>query len=169
MANKNLFEIMQNNAISTIALHSFILGYSKVAKKKRQRSTNPKLEYLFFVLPIVYNQSSMETFRSSNQLYTALLSNKAIILGLQERAVKMKRQTFDSLNLAFNKGILNYNKEQKKIEVGKQFRAKKLSLFLSQNNTGNNIKKIQDCAFKLGGVFAKKNEKNLQLELNIRF
>jgi hypothetical protein len=169
-SNKNnLFYLMQNPMISAIALHSFTLGYNNVSKNKRGKNPFPKLEYAFFVLPIVYNNSAMETFRSSNQLYTALINNKAIVLGLHERSTKMAGQTFSALNLAFSKNILNYNKEAGTIGLTISYPRRKLPLSLNQASSENTVKKIQDCAHKLGAIFAKKNEKNLQLELNIKF
>jgi len=169
MKQTNLFDLMQNSAISAIALQSFTLGYHNVARYKDNIYPYPKLKYMFYVLPIVYNQDSMEIFKSSNELYTALIKNTSIILGLQERANKMSVQTFDGLNLAFSKKVLELNKQSGTIELLKGFQSKKMTLVLSMNNTYNSVKKIQDCAFKLGSIFAKRNEKNIQLELNIRF
>jgi hypothetical protein len=167
--NSSLFDLLQNSAISSIALHSFTLGFNTVAKLRHKRCLNPKLEYMFYILPIVYNQDSMEIFKGSNELYTALIKNKEIVLGLQDRANKMSIQTFDSLNLAFSKKILQLNKSNNTIELSKGFQSKKLAIALSMNTNYNSIKKIQDSAYKLGSIFAKRNEKNIQLELNIRF
>lgn len=168
MNPSNLFGLIQNSAIGAIALQSFTLGYYGVAKNKEKENPFPKIDYLFYVLPIVYNQSSMNTFRSSNQLYTALLANKAIPLGLQERANKMSQQTFDALNLAFSKQILNYNKEFHTIGLSKGYNNKKLILPMGMSYAENSVKKIQDSAFKLGSLFAKRNKKNIQVELNIK-
>lgn len=165
----NLFSLMQNSAISTIALHSFTLGYNNVAKNKKNRKSFPRLEYTFFVLPIVYNHESRKTFGSSNELYTALINNKSVSLGLQERAGKMAQQTFDGLNLAFSKNILNYNREHKTIGLSRGFQTKKMILPISMMYSENSVKQIQDCAYKLGGIFAKKDEKSIQIELNIKF
>jgi hypothetical protein len=167
--NDTLFTSMQNSALSTIALHGFTLGFFNVAKHKENFNHFPRFTYLFYVLPIVYNQDSMETFKSCNQLHSVLIKDSSIILGLQERANKMSTQTFDSLNLAFSKKILGLNKEDKTIETLKGFQTKKIPLPLSMNDSNNSVKKIQDCAFKLGGLFAKRDEKNIQFELNIRF
>lgn len=166
---RNLFSLMQNSAIGTIAIHSFVLGYYNVAKNKEDKEAYPQLEYVFYVLPIVYNESAMETFKSSNQLYTALKENKSIILGLQDRANKMAEQTFNALNLSFSKKILTYNKINKTIELMADFNAKKLPLFSSMNSSLNSVKRLQDSAYKLGSIFAKRNEINLQIELNIQF
>jgi len=169
MNQNSLFELMQNTAISTIALHSFALGYNNVAKNRENTLPYPRLEYMFYVLPIVYNKNAMETFKSSNELYSVLLKESTIILGLQERANKMSKQTFDGLNLAFSKRILDYNNIDKTIELSKGFSKKKLVLLLSMNNSQNSVKNIQDSAFKLGSIFAKRNKNKIQFELNIRF
>jgi hypothetical protein len=166
MRNHNLFELLQNTAVGAIALHAFTLGYHGVAKHK-EGYPFPKLSYCFYVLPIVYNQDAMDTFRGSNELYTVLIKNSAVILGLQERANKMAEQTFNSLGLAFSKKILTINKEEGTIELCRGFQVKKLPLYLSMNYEDNSVKKIQDCAFKLGCIFAKRNENNIRFELNI--
>ena len=168
MKQKNLCELMQNSAVGAIALHSFILGFYNVAKNKSHKRPFPKLQYLFYVLPIVYNESSMKTFLSSNQLYTALQNNNTIILELQERANKMSKQTFDSLNVAFSKKIISYNSKNKTIELLDGFKSKKIPCS-SVQEPENSVKKIQDSAHKLGGIFAKRNVKQIQIDLNIRF
>lgn len=162
----NLYDIFQNIAIGAIACHSFVQGYYLVAKHKN-KSPYPRLEYLFFVLPIVFNKGTMQTFKSSNELVNAILKNKNIIIGLQDRANKMSAQTFDSLNLAFNKQLLSIN-EKNEILISEEMLRQKISI-PSTMNRENTIKNIQDTAKKLGNIFAKNDERNIQLELNIRF
>lgn len=169
MNQNNLFDIIQNVAVSTIALQSFVLGYHAIAKNKEEKYLYPKIEYLFYVLPIVYHESSMSTFGSSKQLHSALMNNKSIILGLQDRAVKMSKQTFDGLNLAFCKNILFFNKSNNTVGLMDEFSKKKLPLTTSTNFEENSVKKIQTSAYKLGNLFAKTNDKNIQISLNIRF
>lgn len=168
-SGRNLFELMQNDALSIIALHSFTLGYHTVAKNRKSEVTFPRLDYLFFVLPIVYNYSAMLSFLNSNELYTALMKEHSILLGLQERALKMSVQTFDGLNVAFGKKILSINKENGTITLLKPYTSKKLVLAMSSNNSFDSVKQIQDSAFKLGSIFAKKHDSNIQNDLNIRF
>jgi hypothetical protein len=164
----NLYDVMQNVALSALACHSFTLGYYKVAKNKDGCPNYPKLVYVFFVLPIVYHKSTMETFKSSQQLYTAISNNKEITLGLHERANKMSPQTFDALNLAFSKKVLSYNVEEKSLEILRGFQSEKIKIDAILGHE-NKVKIIQDSAYKLGNIFAKNDEKNIQLELNIRF
>ncbi|WP_139063588.1 three component ABC system middle component [Flagellimonas eckloniae] len=164
----NLYDVMQNVSISALACHSFTLGYYKVARNKTEKLNFPKLKYLFFVLPIVYHKTTREVFRSSNELYTAILSDREIILGLQDRANKMSPQTFDALNLTFSKKIMDYNKNEKTIEILYGFKSEKISI-PSSIGRENIVRNIQNSAHKLGHIFAKNTEKNIQLELNIRF
>ncbi|WP_179318817.1 three component ABC system middle component [Winogradskyella helgolandensis] len=164
----DLYDIMQNTALSALACHSFVLGYYKVAKNKNDKKNYPSLDYLFFILPIVYHKDTRVVFKSSNELYNVILKNKEIILGLQTRANKMSPQTFNALNLAFSKKVLSYNKESKAIELARGFMSTKIKIPSSLGHE-NIVKNIQDSAFKLGSIFAKNSEKNLQLELNIRF
>nr|WP_315422396.1 three component ABC system middle component [uncultured Pedobacter sp.] len=165
----NIFELMQNDIIGAIALHSFTLGYHNVAKHKDLEFPFPKLEYIFFVLPIVYNYSSLITFLNSNEVYTALYKEPSIRLGLQERALKMTGQTFNALNIAFSKKILDINTKNFTVSLLKPYTSKKLTLSLAAYKSFDNVKKMQDCACKLGNIFAKRHEKNIQQDLNILF
>jgi Family of unknown function (DUF6521) len=169
MKSDNLFDLMQNSAISALALHSFVLGYNKVSKGKNQEVTYPRIEYLFFVLPIVYNKNALNIFQSSDQLFTAISKDNSITLGLQERANKMSAQTFNGLNIAFSKKILNYNKELKIVELLQGFKSEKIQFNKENIGKDNSVKNIQIAAYKLGSIFAKRNEKNIQIELNINF
>ena len=167
--NDNLFDLFQNIALSTVALQSFTHGYHEIARNKPHIPDFPKLNQMFYVLPIVYNHNAMTVFGNSIDLYTAIVKDTSVTLGLQERANKMAGQTFDSLNLAFSKNILVWNKEQETISLGHGFKARRMTLFMEMNNTRHAVKRIQDSAHRLGNIFAKKNEKNIQIELNIRF
>jgi hypothetical protein len=163
----NLYDILQNVAIGALACHSFVQGYCVLAVSKNNKSNFPKLEYLFYVLPIVYHQDTMRTFKSSTELYTALVKNKSILLGLQDRANKMSPQTFDALNLAFNKELLSIN-EANEITIKPEDLRSKISIQATLGRE-NIVKNIQDTARRLGNMFAKTDDKNIQLELNIRF
>lgn len=169
MKTENLFDLIQNSPISALALHSFTLGYNRVSKGRNDEIQFPRIEYTFFVLPIVYNNNAMEIFKSSDQLYTALSKDHSITLGLQERAQKMAEQTFNGLNLAFSKKILTYNKHYKTIEIMPGFKTERIKFHNENLSTENSIKKIQLTAYKLGSIFAKKNKSNIQIELNINF
>ena len=163
----NLYDILQNVAIGALACHSFVQGYCVLAVSKNNKSNFPRLEYLFYVLPIVYHQDTMRTFKSSTELYTALVKNKSILLGLQDRANKMSPQTFDALNLAFNKELLSIN-EANEITINPEDLRSKISIQATLGRE-NIVKNIQDTARRLGNMFAKTDDKNIQLELNIRF
>ena len=163
----NLYDILQNVAIGALACHSFVQGYCVLAVSKNNKRNFPRLEYLFYVLPIVYHQDTMRTFKSSTELYTALVKNKSILLGLQDRANKMSPQTFDALNLAFNKELLSINEANEITIKHENLRSKiPVQTTLGRENT---VKNIQDTARRLGNMFAKTDDKNIQLELNIRF
>lgn len=164
----NLYDVMQNTGISALACHSFTYGYYSVARHKADKLNYPKLKYMFFVLPIIYHKDTRDIFSSSNELYTAILNNKNIVLGLQERANKMSPQSFDALNLAFSKKVLGYNSKDKTIELLKGYKSSKI-IIPSSSGRENNVRNIQNGAQKLGNIFAKNTEKNIQLELNIRF
>jgi len=167
MREKNLFELLQNAVVGTIALHAFTLGYYNISKRRRADNPFPPLRYYFYVLPIVYNRKAMEVIKGSNDLYSAILKESSIILDLQERANKMSAKTFESLHLAFSKNILRLDAENKSIEMGMEFKTRPLLTMLDPNNSDTSVKRIQSSALKLGAIFAKRDEKNIRFELNI--
>lgn len=160
----NLFEILQNPAVGLIAIHSFILGYNNVAKNKGTDQNYPPLAYLFYVLPIVYDSKAVESMRF--ELYTTLSSNPSLTLGLQERANKMSSQTFDSLNLGFSKQVLALNQDDYTVAI---FEKTQKDLLMQMRLDSQTLKDIRTASKKLGNIFAKKDTKMLQLNLNIRF
>jgi hypothetical protein len=164
----NLYDIMQNTTISALAIHSFILGYYKIARHKKEKSNFPSLLYLFYVLPIVYHRKSRDTFKSSNEIYTAIANDKETVLGLQERANKMSEQTFKAINLLHSKKIADYDKNNKTTILLRGYMSDKINI-PSTSGRENIVRMIQDSAYKLGHIFAKNSDKNLQLTLNIRF
>lgn len=167
--SQNLFDLMQNDALNAIAFHSFTRGFHTVAKNRNSPEQFPKLNYMFYVLPIIYNHLSMMTFLNSQELYTALVKEPSIILGLQERANKMSSKTFDGLNLAFSKKVLSIDKSNNTIILLRPFAGRNLQLDISMNNNSNSVKRIQSSAHRLGAIFAKRNDRNIQMDLNIRF
>lgn len=162
-----IYDILQNDALSALALQSFVLGYYKVARSKKSFPF-PTMNMVFFVLPIVYHRKTRDTFKSSNEIYTALANDKSMTLGLQERANKMSNQTLKALNLLFNKSICGIDFEQNGIILKHGFTSKKIKV-LSTLGREDIIRNIQDSSYKLGLIFAKNNNQNLQQNLNIEF
>lgn len=160
----NFFDIYQNTALSVIAIQSFILGYYKVAMHKPGKKHFPPLSQVFFVLPIIYDNRTMNSIR--NELYTTLTQNKEFTLGLQHRACKMSSQTFEALHLGLSKEVFKLDSENYHLELNENF----LKEFTTKIRFSNNvISDIQKYSKRLGGIFAKKDEKKLQIELNIVF
>lgn len=160
----NLFDVLQNPAIGAIAIHSFILGYNNVAKYKDDKSDFPPLNYLFFILPIIYDNRALMSIKQ--ELYTTTANNKELTLGLHEKAQKMSRQTFESINLGFSKNLFSLDKENYRIEIAPNYNKDILNLIKINDQT---LKNIQIHSKRLGNIFAKKDEKMIQLELDIRF
>lgn len=163
----DLFDVLQNTTIGVIAIQSFILGYNAVTNGKKGEAIDPRIHHLFYVLPIVFESSSVETFKSSMELYTAISKDKNITLDLQKSANKMSAQTFDSLNLGFSKGIFSLDKDSMRIGLTEVY--KNRSILINMKISDQFFKNIRSAAFRLGNIFAKKDEKMLQLTLNIRF
>lgn len=163
---KNLFELIQNPIVAAIALHSFTVGYNNNAKIFKKQLVYPKIEYIFFVLPIVYNQKALNAFSCSYSIGRVLEKDHTLSLGLQERAVKMIDQTYEGLNLAFCKNLIYLDKSNMTIQP---IYDNGRGIPLPKNSTDNDLMKIQRAAKNVGSIFAKTNERNIQNYLNIRF
>ena len=159
----NLFDILQNPAIGAIAIHSFIIGYNNVAKHKEGKNDYPSLNQLFYILPIIYDVSSMKSVK--NELYTTLSENKNLTLELEERARKMSGQTFESLNLGFSKLLFTLNKDDFTVRIEEVDK----NILDMMKIRVQSLKDIQIYSKRLGNIFAKKDEKKLQIDLKIRF
>lgn len=107
----------------------------------------------------------MEVFKTSTSIAKVLDKNRAINIGLQDRAIKMVQQTYDGLNLAFSKKILTIDKEFMTIELLSPYEKKVLPLI--KDNIS--IREMQKSASRMGNIFAKTDERTLQSVLNIRF
>ena len=164
----NLFEILQNPTIGVLAIHSFISGYSRIQNDKTKENPYPPFNSLFYVLPLIYNPSSLQSFKSSFELYTALSKNKELTLGLQDRATKMTEQTFESINLGFSKGIFLLVNDIP-ISIGITPELKGRNILNSMKISDTFFREIKIAATRLGAIFAKKDEKMIQLTLNIRY
>lgn len=162
--NLNLFDILQNPAIGVIAIHSFIIGYNNVAVRNDKKNNFPTINQLFYVLPIIYDISSMKSIK--NELYTTLTENKNLTLELEERARKMSGQTFECLNLGFSKLIFNVNKENFTIGINEEYNKSILNMMRINSES---LRNIQTYSKRLGNVFAKTDLKKLQIDLKIRF
>lgn len=157
MKSLNTFEIIQNVSISALAFHRFTYSYQNTAKIY---ATNdyPKFNYFLPILPLIYHKDSLENINSSNELYTLIAKHPEIYTSLQHRMNKMCIQTFDGLNLAFNKELLMYNQTTHEINS--------LRNPISRNYH-KEIKDIFAGATKLGRWFAKTPIEELQIMLKI--
>jgi hypothetical protein len=163
--DNNLFDLYQNTVLSTIILHTFTLEYNKVAKNYNTGYSFPKFEYMFYVLPIVYNKRARKAFIGGRYINTILSKDNFVITDLQDKANKMSEQTFDALNLAFSKNILVFNESNVTIETFSPFHKKRIGI----SKLYSSLTDMQKCAATLGHIFAKSSDKNIQINLNIRF
>lgn len=128
MKNKDtIFDLMQNSVVGAIAMHSFTPGYN-IAKNREGENKFPSASFFFYVLPIVYNEKAINTVKSCYDLYSVMLKEKSMILGLQHLATSRTGKTFSSHNMAFSKKILLPNLETGTIDLQKGFLYKKLPL-----------------------------------------
>lgn len=153
----NTFDIVQNVAISAFAMHKFTYSFEATAKKY-DVDLYPKIHYFLPILPLIYHKDSLKQINSSNELYTLLAKHPEFYSSLQHRMNKMSVQTFDAINMGFNKGLLTYNKETHQISslrnpIVKIYHEDIINIFLGAN--------------KLGRWFAKAPIEEIQIMLKI--
>lgn len=163
MKQIDLFDILQNPPLGVLAIWGFVQGYQEKAQEQNPlgKSSEPLIEYLFFVLPIIYNHDMRQTLKGSYKLSTLIDKNENVILDLQERAEKMRAQTIECLNLAFSKKILALDIPNHTVKL---FTTNNIP----RNWRGRYINEIINCSNRLGKFFALNTEKTIQTTLNIR-
>ncbi|RGU35944.1 hypothetical protein DWW78_10065 [Alistipes indistinctus] len=163
MKQIDLFDILQNPALGALAIWGFVQGYQEKIQEQKLigKSPIPLLEYVFFVLPVVYNQEMRQLVKRSYKFSTLIEKNENIILDLQERAEKMRLQTLECLNLAFSKKILALDIPNHAIKLF-------TTNGIPRNWRGQYIDEIIISATRLGKFFAQNTEKTIQTTLNIR-
>lgn len=158
MKQLNTFEVIQNEAISAFAFHKFTYSYNVTAKSFNDK-IDPSIFHFFPILPLLYHGESLDQICKSNELYMVIMKYPQICSSLQFRMHKMSSQTFAGLNLAFNKGLLTYDKNTHQISSLK-------SPVL--RNYSADIQRIFKGANKLGRWCAKIPIEELQIMLKVQ-
>lgn len=103
------FELMQNQVLGAHALREFVKFYQRV----HVENIGPSLLLILPVLPLVYNQVSTQSISNKHyiegSIYKALREDKTLFIGLQARMEKMYEQTLQSVFMAANLGLLEYD------------------------------------------------------------
>lgn len=159
MKHLSSYDVIQNAVISSLAFHSFAIGYYSVASKRNNKESSPHIKYFFYVLPLIYHEDSLNHFYKTNNLHVVLNSYPQIATQLQHRSNKMSKQTFDALNIAFSYGLLQFEKETLLIKL---VRKTPLNNFVTSD-----VQRLLTGSRKLGFLFAKTPDQTLRLRLNI--
>ncbi len=156
------YYIVQNHALGALALYYFTKSYYE---------TNDKNGALFplamVILPIIFNEKCYQSIGDVKRvtgrvsMLNVLADHRDIPVGLQRRMIEMKDQTFRSLNLAFAKGLIRYEKAERKLIPGTYLR-----IPASQNNDNQ---KILQASKILGKWFAFNSIEQICISLNITF
>lgn len=159
MADLTEYDVVQNSALSGLALWTFVSNFYENTSKTR----GPHLWFTMPILPLVFHQDTMESMRTRNLeggLYKVIAEERGIFVGLQERMMAMSGQTFDGLNMACAAKLLRYD------AVSAQFTPLRISppQFASGDTT-----KIIAASKRLGYWFATTNRDQLLSLLKLRF
>jgi hypothetical protein len=160
MSNIKEYDIVQNYAISALALWNFSNEFYKNSNKKN----GPTLTILMPVLPMVLHKETVSLIYNRNKVggfYRAITEDKIIQVGLQQRMEAMAEKTLRSLNLAFASGILEYN------NLNTQIIPKKKPPSISSYN--DETKKILRASQRLGLWFSELSFEQIGLYLKVRW
>lgn len=156
----NEFDIVQNEVVGFHGLYEFLKEYTEGNKGK-----GPRIQFLFPVLPILFNEESAAVIYSKNLKpgsFIKVLSEKSDIFStLQAKMQDQSLQTLKCLNLGIKCGLIGYDPETTRVFIQAK---KNANIQLSQD-----YQRILYAAKRLGAWFAKMSEEEILIYLNIRF
>ena len=156
----NEFDIVQNKVIGFHGLYEFLKEFTNSNK-----GTGPKIQFLFPVLPILFNEESAAVIYSKNLKpgsFIKVLSEKSDIFStLQAKMQDQSMQTLQCLDLGIKCGLIGYDQESTRVFIQAK---KNPNIQLSED-----YQRILFAAKRLGAWFAKMSEEEILIYLNIRF
>lgn len=160
-----LFEnqVIQNTALAAEALWNCAASYYKETQKAHGLS----LQNSFLVLPLVFHQTTAQTFSSKNRpgiLPKVLAETRDLTLGLQRRLEVMAPLTLQALNVGFASGCLRFDGEH---EDGPEILPGVASLAVE--HTDQNVLDLLNAARRLGIVFHEVPFPQLCAQLRVSF
>ncbi|AYB32513.1 three component ABC system middle component [Chryseolinea soli] len=157
----NEFSIIQNSALGSLALFSFVKEYHY----SKDKLEGPTIPLLMPILPIVFNEeSNLALSRNQKRLtsyYKTLADCRTIPVGLQKRMEHMYSNTMNSLNIGFATGMLIYNNAS--AEITPRPRLTLPDLTIAENHS------IIQTSSLLGFWFSKLTLEEICISLNIQF
>lgn len=153
-------EIVQNTGLGALAIWAFCNRFFI----ERQRSNGPEIQLSVFVLPMVFHEETLDTIRTrrfEGGLFIALAQNRGISVELQERTEAMIPQTMLALNFAFASRLLNYNRDDGRLEPIRRTPPYKIE--------AESSRRIISASERLGYWFATINTPQMCSLLNFRF
>jgi len=157
------FAIVQNNLIGAHALHEFVKSYTSEAA-----GVGPRLYWLFPVLPIVFNEDSVEAIHSRSLSPGSFLKviNECgyLFINLQQRMELFSANTYRCISIASDTNLFGYDPSSARV-----YQIQSKSIFRDVKQLGNNYQLILLAAKRLGAWFARTTENELLVYLNIKF
>jgi hypothetical protein len=105
MRKLNEFDLVQNAALGSILIWSFVSEFYKTQDEK----TGPTLPHLMLVLPLLFNQHFVNSIYSKKRkggLYNALNEDRVLFAGVQSRMESMSKLTLRSIHIGMAAKIL---------------------------------------------------------------
>lgn len=159
----NEFFVIQNYALGSMSLYHFVKAYHET----KDKTQGPIFPLVMTILPIVFNErclnslSGVKKVGSRVSMLNVLADHRDIPVGLQKRMIEMKEQSLRSLNIAFSKGLLGYDKSDRSIFPKRGVRIK--PSMVDENQRIFHASKI------LGKWFAHNTMEQICIALNITF
>jgi len=104
------FDVVQNTALSAVAIHAATLQHYQSTARTR----GVAVPGLMLVLPIILHQPSRMTVAGKvldGSFYKAISEDRAMVVGLQSRMQSMASQSFRAINLAVASGLIGIQRD----------------------------------------------------------
>jgi hypothetical protein len=109
MTKLNEFDVVQNPALGSILIWSFVTEYYKT----KDEQEGPTLPHIMMILPLLFNQHFVNSVYTKNRkggLYNALNHDKSLFTGVQTRMESMSGLTLRSMHICFSAKIITPEK-----------------------------------------------------------
>lgn len=160
----NEFEIFQNNAIGAHIIWQFAKSYTNNHSDKAA----PSLILTMPVLPICFNERTVNLICDRNfregSLIRALNESKDLFAGLQGRMEEMSQLTFNSIYLACNSGLIEYDKNNSEIIANNKGIPP-----IQYKSFSKDYQNIIDASRRVGYWFSQLNVIEIMTHFNLRF
>jgi hypothetical protein len=154
------FDVVQNSALGSILIWSFVAEYYKT----KDEQEGPTLPHIMMILPLLFNQHFVNSIYTKNRkggLYNALNQDKSLFAGVQARMESMCGLTLRSMHICFSTKIISFEKNG--------FELMPIRIKIPDYKHNESINRMITASKRLGYWFASIDFNQLCALLKVRF